>query len=157
MSGGPAWQIVSRSARTGGLHDVEMRAGATSRELVAVVGELPASSFLDFRRANNSGTDVVLTFRELPPGILGSSPWGGPSLPAGDLGDAVTLPGDTGGWVPDVSRVPDRGLTPYSLAAGELVGAAWDGPERARIFDLVRQADPRAVVALADLLRPRRS
>jgi hypothetical protein len=133
-----------------------MRSGATSRELVAVVAELPGSSFLDYRAANNSGTDVVLTFQALPPGILGSSPWGGPSLPAGDLGGAVTVPGHAGDWISDTSAVPDRGLTPYTLAAGELVGAAWDGPDRAVIFDLVRRADPRAVVALAGLLHPRR-
>ena len=41
--GRPRWQLVDRSARPDGWHDLTLRSGATCRELVAVAAELPPS------------------------------------------------------------------------------------------------------------------
>ncbi|WP_157734865.1 hypothetical protein [Pseudofrankia inefficax] len=102
---------------------------------------------------------VDLVFRDTALGVGGSSPWRTPdgtsprrAPDTDDVADALTLPGDVVGWVPDISAVFDPGINRYTLAAQELIGAAWDGAARARIFDLVRREEPETVIALADML-----
>jgi len=133
---------------------VTVRSGAPSRELVGVVGELPASFLVDAVPIDRHGGGAVLTFRHFPAGaVCGSAPWSGPG---GSAGDAVTVvPGEVAGWVPDLGPAagPDRGFTPFDLAVSELLRAARDGAAGAWIMTVVRLVPPAAVVALADLVR----
>lgn len=147
MSGGNGWPLVRALTLPERGYGLEVQAGATPAEIGTVVAGLPPASFVDHMPARQTG--VVLLFRRFPDGVPD------PAVPSGGSGggqEAVTLPG---GWVPDVAAVPDRGLTPYQVAAYELISAAADSAIGARVFDLVRREAPETVVALAGLLRDR--
>jgi hypothetical protein len=81
----PAWRRAWSTLRWDGLHAVEIRHGATSDEVAAVMAELPVSSYL---HALTRGDDVTIVFQPVPAGAPApAAPLGGPSAP---VLDAVT-------------------------------------------------------------------
>jgi len=131
-------------------YGLDLELGATPGEIAAVAATLPPASFVGHVPMGREG--VGLVFRRFPKGVPDPA-----TLPGGPDGpEALTLPGEwPGGWVPDVSGMADRGLTPYQVAAGLLLTATDDPAAGARIFDLVRREDPATVVALGSVVRPR--
>ncbi|MBL7494047.1 hypothetical protein I6A60_38205 [Frankia sp. AgB1.9] len=126
---------------------VDVEFGATPGEIATVVATLPPASFVSHLPVGRQG--VALLFRRFPKGVPDPE-----AVAAG--AEMVTLPGDApGGWVPDVSGLPDRGIGPYQAAAGLLLTATDDPGACARIFDLLRREEPETVVALASVVRPR--
>jgi hypothetical protein len=140
-------------------HGLEVEYGATPVEVALSAVTMPPASFVSFMSNQRHPSGVVLLFRRFPDGVPD------PAAPAGGGGgglEAMTVPGGAvEGWVPDLSKVerptPDLGLTPYGVAMAELLGAVADLADRALVLDLVVRADPRAVVALAEVLRQRRA
>ncbi|ONH23366.1 hypothetical protein [Pseudofrankia asymbiotica] len=140
--------------------DVALRlhAGAPARELATLAGMLPSAFYVTHRPVTPAGAAVDLVFRDSAVGVAGSSPWRAPVGPAPEaVADALTVPGDPSGWVPDVGAVPDRGITPYQCALWELLAAAPDSASGARMAGLVQRLPPETVMVLADLLRERRA
>ncbi|MDT3445017.1 hypothetical protein [Pseudofrankia sp. BMG5.37] len=73
---------------------------------------------------------MELVFRDR---VAGSSLWRAPAGPVpGGAADALTVPNDLSGWVPDVGAVPDRGITRYQCALWEFLSAAPDSASGAR-------------------------
>jgi len=133
-------------------------AGTGGRDLASLAQLIGEARYVDHARPEAGGASVVLIFQAQAPGVAPSPPQPSNSPPAA-IADAVTTPGDLGGWVPPVAAAtgPDRGITPHQLAVWELLTAAPDGASGARLTDAVmRRLPPDTVVALADLLRDRR-
>jgi hypothetical protein len=143
----PPWQLTYATPAPGNRHHLWLFPGATSRELAAVAAELPPTVYVDHHALAPGAEAVILTFRDLPDGVtLGSAPWDVPTPDPAVATDAVTRPARQPGWVPDLRAVADPGISPYTLVAQELIAAAWDGPDRARIFDLVTRESPQTVI-----------
>jgi len=159
LSGRPARQEPARIvALDGGRFGLAVPAGTEGRDLAGLTRLIGEARYVDHARPEAGGTSVVLIFQEQVPGGAPSRPEPSNAPPAA-IADAVTTPGDLGGWVPTVAAAtgPDRGITPHQLAVWELLTAAPDGASGARLADAVlRRLPPDTVVALADLLRGRR-
>lgn len=155
MSGGwEPWRLVEASSEADGWHHLVVRSGASTRELVAVAAGLPAACLVDVVPMDRAGNGAVLVFREFPAGtVADSAPWSGPGSQDGSGGVTQTAAG-SGGWVPAVGGAagPDLGLTPYELAVGELVRAAADEAEAARVVGMLGRVHPSTFVVLADML-----
>jgi hypothetical protein len=127
-------------------YGLNVEVGATPGEIATVAATVPPASFIGHLRLGREG--VGLLFRRFPKGVPDP-------VALADAAEALTLPGEWSGWVPDVSGTPDRGLGPYQVAAGLLLTATDDPAIGARIFDLIRREDPETVVALGSVVRPR--
>jgi hypothetical protein len=57
--------------------------------------------------------------------------------------------------VPQVVGFPDRGLSEFQVAVGQLMTATDDPAVAARIYALVQREEPETMVALSRVVRPR--
>jgi hypothetical protein len=147
--------LARLTERPEGQFHLTVKSGTTSRELVAVAAELPPSLFVDHIRPQVGGSDVVLVFTQVGPGVAASAPWRDAAARP-DVHEAATVAGGPDGWVPDVSAAAvgaAPGLNLYQFAVGELVRAAPDDAAAARIIGMIGRVPPPTFVVLADLLR----
>lgn len=128
--------FVTVEPRPRGVYDLSVRSGAMLRDFIDVTATLPSVVYLDHRAMVPGGTDVTMRFRSVDDG---------------------TLPAAAGGWVP-AREVPGlAGWTPYQEALHTLLVEVPEGPTGERLWGELVQLDPRSLVALADMVRVRRT
>ncbi|WP_084011092.1 hypothetical protein [Pseudofrankia sp. DC12] len=140
-----SWPLARVVPLPGNGYGLEILTGATPAEIATVAAGLPPAAFIDHTSLDGGTT---LLFRRFPRGVPDPS---APDTTHHADPDAQTV---ADGWTPDVTGMPDRGLTPYQVAVGTLLTATDDPAIGARIFGLIQREDPNAVIALASITRP---
>jgi hypothetical protein len=143
MSG---WPLVRVVVLPDNGYSLEILIGATPAEIATVAAGLPPAAFVGHTSLDGGTT---LLFRRFPRGVPD------PSAPDTQHQTDPDGPTQADGWIPDVTGMPDRGLTPYQVAVGTLMTATNDPALGARLFGLIQREDPNAVIAFASVVRPR--